>query len=170
VKNGRWYLVGPRTACKVGWGDLALADLRAIAESNLAGWLFLALPESPPGGQHLPFTGEVGTARLGDWCWYDRPDHQPGPDLATLAAAAHFAVFDGLVYRVDALERRNRDGKVWISPGYRVTRTGRLIRAGRVKLPAVTPDELHDALTATAGPGNAVVHAVTAFDPHAVHE
>jgi hypothetical protein len=170
VKNGRWYLVGAGVAAKVGWGDLSLTDLHAVGATLPDGWVFLALPESPPGGQHLPYATVTGHAAAGDWCWYDRPDHQPGPDVATLAHAARYAVVAGRVHVVDALGQRSRTGHVWVHPGYRYTRTGRVIRTARVRLPALTPAELLAELAAVAGPRGASLRSVTAFEAYAKHE
>lgn len=147
VKNGRFYVVGaaPPVAAKCGSGDLSMADLRAAGPALGPGWAFVVLPENPPGGVHLHPKGDA--ADRGTWCWYDQPDHF-APRLSDLVNAATYAVLDRELVVVDHVGSRNRAGNLYLSPGYRYTRTRRVIRAAKVRLAAVTPAELADRLTA----------------------
>lgn len=142
IKNGRWYIAGRGVLTKVGWGDLSFLDLETIAADLHDGEIFLALPESPPGGQHLPFHEPGEPIRAGSWRWYDRPDDPPGPTIADLVGSARYAVLDGQVRYVDSDGEANRLGNVWIKRGYRYTRTGRTLSTGKVRLRAITPDQL----------------------------
>lgn len=152
LKNGRWYLAAPGTLTKIGWGDLSFADLTAIAaDLHHDKGIFLALPEHPPGGQHLPSHEWGEPASGGSWCWYDRPDDPPGPTIAELAAGADYAVLDGEVLYVDHYGAANRPGAVWIKRGYRCTRTGRILSTGTVRLLTITPEDLAARLTQLVG-------------------
>lgn len=139
IKNGRWYIAGRDVLTKVGWGDLSFVDLDAIAADLHDGEIFLALPESPPGGQHLPFHEPGEPIGDGSWCWYDRPDDPPGPAITDLVGGARYAVLDGEVRYVDSYGEPNRLGCVWVKRGYRYTRTGRILSTGKVRLRVITP-------------------------------
>lgn len=95
-KNCRWYLVRRGFLRKVGWGDLAAADLDVLAEHLGGREGFVALRENPCGGQHLPHPAEE--PRPG-WCWYDRPDCNR-ITTAELAASASFVVINNAVLSV----------------------------------------------------------------------
>jgi len=110
------------SGCQVGWADLSLADLRRVASELPDGWTFLAVPENPPGGQHLPI-GDLSGAD-GEWCRYDRADHTPGPDAPMLAAATRFAVFDTQVQAVAEAGTSNRASNLWLSPATGTHATG----------------------------------------------
>lgn len=151
IKNGRWYLADRQTLTKVGWGDLSFVDLAAIAAALSGEAIFLALPENPPGGQHLPFHEPDEPISSGSWCWYDRPDDPPGPTVTELAGAARYAVLDGQVRYVDRYRQANRLGNVWVQRGYRYTRAGRILSTGKVRLRAIAPDHLTNRLADLTG-------------------
>jgi hypothetical protein len=57
----------------------------------------------------------------------------------------------GEVHVVDHYARANRLGYVWVQRGYRYTRTGRVMSAGKVRVHALPPPELATLLVANAG-------------------
>jgi hypothetical protein len=65
AKNNRWYLVRRSFLHKVGWGDLAAADLDLLAEHLGGREAIVAVRENPAGGQHLPHPADE--PRPG-WC------------------------------------------------------------------------------------------------------
>jgi hypothetical protein len=152
VKNGVWILAGPEVLARLGAGDLALADLNAVAEELPAGWLFLALPEPSQDWLRRRWSGTAsgrGEPPLPES--FERPAES---DLARLADEAWFAVLDGQVCRVDRAGAASRAGHlVWVSPGYRNTRAGRRIATARVRLPAISPQQLLDALVEVTSSG-----------------
>jgi hypothetical protein len=129
IKNGRWYVACSGTITKVGWGDVAMAEMKALATSLPATAVVILLPETPPGGQHLHFSDRPSSP--GDWCWYDREDHDDGPDSSSLAAAATFVITAGQVLVSERVAVPNRLGAAWLSPGYRYTRAGSTIRSSK---------------------------------------
>lgn len=96
VKNARWYLVGSDGVTKVGWGDLSLDDLEAVATRLTPTEGFVVLPESPSGGEHPP---HAVTDRVAGWCWYDRPDCRE-VTVADVVESARFAIVGGSALRV----------------------------------------------------------------------
>lgn len=96
VKNARWYLVDHDGVAKVGWGDLSLDDINAVATRLTSTEAFVVLPESPGGGQHPP---HAATDRVTGWCWYDRPDCRD-VTVADVVESARFAIVSGAVLRV----------------------------------------------------------------------
>ena len=106
VKNGRWYLIRPGHAAKVGWGDLAFADLDRIAAVLPSDAVFLALPEEPP----VPYAATRAA---------HSDEAATPPSYALLAADALYAVIDGDIHYVGPAEKANRRGAIWVSPGHR---------------------------------------------------
>jgi hypothetical protein len=140
VKNGRWYLIEPTAGIsKIGWGDLSFGNLETLAAALGPNQVFVVLPEAPPGGQHLPIDDHTSG---GEWCWYDRPDHSGGLNVAQLCDAAWYALMESDVRYVDDRGEANRLGYVWKRRGYRYTHTGRIISTGKVRVRAIRPDEL----------------------------
>jgi hypothetical protein len=87
VSNGSWYLAAPGLLAKVGFGELALADLEAVF-ADLGERVFLAHPEVKPIERYL-----TGSARLGRRLrWYERLSEPPQPSLAAVARGAQVAV------------------------------------------------------------------------------
>ena len=152
IKNGRWYVARSGWLGKVGWGDLSFEDLELISASTGPEEAFLALPENPPGGQHLPFHPAGAHADVSEpWCWYDRDDDPPGPDIPTLADGAWYAILEGTVYTVDESGEANRLGYVWRERGYRYLSDGRTVSTGKLRLKAIKVEELADRIIAIVG-------------------
>jgi hypothetical protein len=142
AKNSRWYLVGRSTLVKIGWGDLAAADLDVLAEHLGGGAAFVALRENPRGGQHLPHPADEPWP---GWCWYDRPDCNP-ITVVGLAASATFAVINNTVFYVTTGD----DPEVSLTLGIDTGHHG-LVDAPR-HYPAIRPDELAERLGDLLGP------------------
>lgn len=131
VKNGRWYWAGPGSISNVGWGDVSFADLDAASEALRDGEVFLVLPERAV-----------------------HPVAPPDPATASfLAEHAVYAVTSDRVLYVDHHRRANRQGAVWIRPGYRLTNTGRTVRRRARRVLTTRPDELLASLQRWAAPG-----------------
>lgn len=160
AKNARWYLLQPGWVGKVGWGDFSYENLRAVADLLSDAEAFVVLPENPPGGQHLP--GHDPAVSPPGWCWYDRPDDEPGPTAVDLANAAIYAVIGTDISYVDTCGSANRAGNMWISPGYRYTSTGPVISRAKIRFTAITSDDLADRLDQLVA--NNDVHSVTAWE------
>lgn len=161
IKNARWYLVRRSSISKIGWGDLSYTDLVDIAEHIAGRAAFVVLPERPRGGQHLPF--HPPDEPQSGWCWYDRPDDPPGPTTDHLAESASYAILNSTLRYVDRYGDANRVGNVWVRPGYRCTRGGRLISGAPIKVPVVSPEDLLDRLDHLSGdPG---LRSRTQFGP-----
>lgn len=170
AKNARWYLARsvrpaqegrpgePALLAKVGWGDLSYVDLQRLAGHLAADEAFIVLPETPPGGQHLPWHAPGAGDPPGSWCWYDRPDDDPGPSLAALVDGAWYAIVDGTLVVVDRYAEANRLGGIWRERGYRYTGTGRRVSTGRVRLKAISAESLMRRLEQIVG--DAATHAV----------
>lgn len=127
VKNARWYLVDSDGATKVGWGDLSLDDLEAVATRLTPTEAFIVLPESPSGGQHPP---HAVTDRAAGWCWYDRPDCRD-VTMADVIESARFAIVGGSVLRVtdEGDEEDDTSAAVDESRGRRTIRRSDLLDA-----------------------------------------
>jgi hypothetical protein len=152
VKNGVWVLAGPDVLARLGAGDLALADLKAVADVLPKGWLFLALPEPSQDWLRRWHSGTVPGG--GEPPLPERFERPAESDLARLADEAWFAVLDGQVRPVDQAGAARRAGHlVWVSPGYRYTRTGRRIATARVCLLAISSQQLLDALVEVTSSG-----------------
>jgi hypothetical protein len=146
LKNGRWYTFTRETfTTKVGYGDLGWADLEHVAAILEPAAAFLALPESPGSGQHVPTTHH-SAGEHSEWCWYDRADCAPGPGLDSLCFGASYCVLDGEVHIIDKYNTANRLGYIWTQRGYRRTRTGKYFSTGKLRLRAITSSELETVL------------------------
>lgn len=142
AKNNRWYLVRRSFLHKVGWGDLAAADLDLLAEHLGGREAIVAVRENPAGGQHLPHPADE--LRLG-WCWYDRPDCNP-ITTAEVAASATYAVVNNTVLYVTT----SLDPEVTVALGYDLGDHG-LVDEPR-RYPTIRPDELATRLDDLVGP------------------
>lgn len=120
VKNGHWYWAGPDGIRNVGWGDVSFADLDAVSGALEAIEVFAVLPER---AVHPVAPPDPVTARF-------------------LADHAVYAVTPGRVLYVDHHRQANRQGAVWVRPGYRMANTGRTIRRRARRVLALRPDEL----------------------------
>jgi hypothetical protein len=132
VSNGDWYLAGRGLLRKVGFGELAMADLEAVS-GDLGERVFVAHPLVRPIEQFL-----TGPSRLNRrLTWYDRLSKPPQPTVAAVARGAQVAVLprEGIVW-VDG-ERAFRAGEnvplPWTSPEVvlRVVRPRTVTRAMR---------------------------------------
>jgi hypothetical protein len=131
VKNGHWYWAGPDSIRNVGWGDVSFADLDAVSETLRDGDVFVVLPER---AVHLVAPPEPATA-------------------SSLVEHAVYAVTPGRVLYVDHHHRANRQGAVWIRPGYRLANTGRTIRRRARRVLTTRPEELLESLEHRGAPG-----------------
>lgn len=140
IRHGRWYLATPDGIAPIGWGDLSMGDLDQIAQHLGPAEMFLAIHEyaNNPDG--------AGISR-----WYD---HQDRPTIAALVAHATFVVTAGAVRIVDLYRRANRQGAMWVSPGYRHTRTDRIINTAKQRVLAISPERLADELTTLTTPAS----------------
>jgi hypothetical protein len=141
-KNCRWYLVRRGFLRKVGWGDLAAADLAVLAEHLGGREAFVALRENPCGGQHLPHP--AAEPRPG-WCWYDMPDCGP-VTTAELAGSATFVLINNAVLAVTT----GVEPEVTVPAGYDLRGDG-LVGAPR-PYPTIHPDALEARLDDLVGP------------------
>lgn len=132
VRNGRWYLATSTGIVSVGWGDLSMGDLDQVAAHLGPREMFLTLSEHISGGEDEVLL-----------LWFAPSDQ---PTVAGLAVHATFVVTEGLIRVVDHYRRANRRGAIWISPGYRWTRSGRRIDTAKRRVVAITPDRLLDEL------------------------
>jgi len=120
VKNGHWYWAGPDSISKVGWGDVSFADLDAVSVALRDHEVFVVLPERAV-----------------------HPVAPPEPVTASfLAEHAVYAVTPGRVLYVDHHRQANRQGAMWIRPGYRLANTGRTIRRRARRVLTTRPEQL----------------------------
>jgi hypothetical protein len=115
VSNGSWFLAGEGTLAKVGFGELGMADLRAV-QKDLGERVFLAHPEARPIEAYLR-----GPARFAKRLrWFESLSSLPEPSLAAVARGAQLAVLpeSGVVWVDD--ERVFRAGETvplpWTKP------------------------------------------------------
>ena len=120
VSNGDWYLAAAGRLDKVGFGELALADLQAVSE-DLGRRIFIAHPEVRPLESYLgPSRRGFRRVRL-----FENQSSPPAPTLAGVARGAQVAVLPdrGPVW-VDA-ERLFRPGEEvplpWTDPPVTMT-------------------------------------------------
>lgn len=138
VSNGNWYLAAPAMLVKVGFGELALDDLRSVAE-ELGRRVFVAHPEVRSIERYLPRSGWL-VRRLH---WYEGMAAPPLPTLAAVARGAQVAVVpeQGVVW-VDG-EGAFRPGEVvplpWTDP--------------LVELPVMRPRQLAAVMRGVIGAG-----------------
>jgi hypothetical protein len=138
VSNGDWYLAAPGLLQKVGFGELALADLEAVRD-DLGENAFLAHPEVKPLEEYLG--GARGLPRRMRW-----PDRARSPSLPTVAGVARGAQVavlpeQGIVW-VDGEGLFKRDREVplpWTDP--------------LIYLPVVQPRAVIAVLRRIIGPG-----------------
>lgn len=133
VRNGYWFLANSKRIQPVGWGDLSFTNLEALAASLRAEETFVAVHES----HHRAIDSLYAAGPTTDL------------DPSTLADIATYAVADSTVWVVDHAHQANRQGAIWIRPGYRTTRTGRTIRRAPRRTMALEPDELLRRLQST---------------------
>jgi hypothetical protein len=112
------------------------------------GWAFVALPESPIGGQHLP----VGEPEINHpWCWYDRPDHPPGPTIAKLAASSRAAVVGGGLWTVDRTGHTEALTLVAVDLDGGTSDEREVRGTGTVAMRSITPEYLASLLVRVTG-------------------
>ncbi len=120
VKNGHWYWARSGDLLNVGWGDVSFADLDAVSDALRTGEVFVVLPERAV-----------------------YPTEPPDPVTALfLAEHAAYAVTPGRMLYVDHHRQANRQGAVWVRPGYRLARTGRTILRRARRVLTVRPAQL----------------------------
>jgi hypothetical protein len=138
VSNGDWYLAGPGLLQKVGFGELAVADLEAVRD-DLGERAFLAHPEVRPLETYL--RGASGLPRRMRWA--DRTRSPALPTVAGVARGAQVAVLPDLgVVWVDGEGLFKRDREVplpWTDP--------------LIYLPVVQPRAVIAVLRRIIGPG-----------------
>lgn len=138
VSNGNWYLAGAGMLAKVGFGELALADLQAV-QAELGERVFLAHPEVRPIEKYL-----TGPPRLNRRLrWYEKLSSPPQPSLAAVARGAQVAVLPG-------------SGVVWVDDE-KVFRAGETVPLPWTKPPVellvVRPRTVMAAMRQVIGPG-----------------
>ncbi len=87
VSNGEWFLAAAGSLQKVGFGELALADLEAVRD-DLGDRVFLAHPEIRSIEQILGGATRVPRRMR----WYDRMKNPIQPTVAAVARGAQVAV------------------------------------------------------------------------------
>lgn len=136
IKNGGWFLAQRPGVRPVGWGDLSLGDLEAVAAHVHSDETFVVVPERRRDDVRSP-----------------GPEEEPvRVDVDALVTHAVYAVTTGTVWAVDHFAEANRRGAIWIRPGYRVTRSGSIVRAAPRRLMALAPADLRRRLTADDNP------------------
>lgn len=125
IKNGQWFLCQPGMIEPVGAGDLSFDDLDAIAEALAPGEVFAVVPERAALGAPPP-------ARV---------------TVRFLVDEATYVVAASGVRWVDRHGQANRQGAVWIRPGYRVAATGRIIRRPVRRVATITPQQVEQLLS-----------------------
>jgi hypothetical protein len=115
VSNGDWYLAAAGTLAKVGFGELALADLEAVY-GDLGERVFAAHPQVRPLEQYIGGSKWL----LRRIRWYEGLSAPPLPTVAAVARGAQVAVMPGVgVVWVDG-EHVFRDGETvplpWTDP------------------------------------------------------
>jgi hypothetical protein len=90
VSNGDWYMAARGALRKVGFGELALADLEAVL-ADLGDRVFLAHPEVKPIERYLGGLNRVPRRMR----WYDRLKTPIQPTVSAVARGAQVAVVPG---------------------------------------------------------------------------
>lgn len=143
VSYGNWYLAAPGILQKVGFGELALADLEAVYR-ELGKKVFVAHPEPHPIENYLSSRPTVGSRRtwgLRRQKFYGEAE-APLPSLGAVARGAQVAVLPGI-------------GPVWVD-GVRLFKPGEMAplpwTEPLVELRVVRPKQLQKAMVAAIGP------------------
>lgn len=143
VSNGSWYLAAPGLFAKVGFGELAIADLDAVA-ADLGEKVFVAHPQVKQIERYLDATPPRLTRRLR---WFEGLSEPPRPGVNAVARGAQVAVLPG--------GGPGPTGVVWVD-GDRVFRPGEVVplpwTAPLVSLPVVRPRAVAAAIRAVIGP------------------
>ncbi len=96
VSNGDWFLAAKGLFARVGFGELALADLEAV-RSDLGNRVFVAHPEVRALEKYM----KGGSGRLYKRIrWYESLSAPPMPSVAAVARGAQVAVLpnEGIVW------------------------------------------------------------------------
>jgi hypothetical protein len=144
VSNGNWYLAAPGLLAKVGFGELAIADLDAVA-ADLGERVFVAHPEVKQIERHLGPTPPRLTRRLR---WFEGLSEPFRPGLNAIARGAQVAVLPA--------GGPGPSGVVWVD-GERVFGPGEVVPLPwtdpLVSLTVVRPRAVAVAMRAVIGPG-----------------
>ena len=124
LKNAYWWLVDlSGGVAQIGWGDLGTDELERLASAMRDDQVLLLLHEGK--GANLTSTA---------------------PAISTLCERAGYAIVAGELRVVDAHGEANRLGYVWRQKGRRYASTGRVYSTGKVRLRAITPSDLEEAV------------------------
>lgn len=143
VSNGSWYLAAAGLLAKVGFGELALADLEAVS-ADLGARVFVAHPEVRQLERYLSGSPRL-TRRLR---WYEGLSEPLQPSVGAVARGARVAVLPA--------GGPGPSGVVWVD-GDRVFRPGEVVplpwTEPLVSLEVVRPRAVTAAIRAVIGPG-----------------
>ena len=87
VSNGDWYVAAPGTLKKVGFGELAIADLEAV-RNDLGDRVFLAHPQVRSIERYLGRPARMPRRMR----WFERASQPIQPSVAAVARGAQVAV------------------------------------------------------------------------------
>jgi hypothetical protein len=143
VSYGNWYLAAPGILQKVGFGELALADLEAVYR-DLGDKVFVAHPKPHPLEDYL--SPGRPTSKRRPWGMRRQRFYgaagAPAPSLGAVARGAQVAVVPGV-------------GPVWVD-GVRLFKPGEIAPLPwtdpLVELRVVRPRQLEKAIVAAIGP------------------